>query len=666
VLKGSLAQGREEIILYLLSFKEIEEQMRAYPDREILLSTISEGQIGLLRLLIDFESWRLLLTQDRQTRIQALELAVRAGQLNILRELFMFEELREEAAILGHDLLRMVPLYAYRDMMRELFTIPAIRLDAMIGAPRPFLPRNFLGQRDILDDFLQFPLMEGAFDDPWNEGFFFGGGNHRNLMIEGILREQAQEEERGRNLQINNDRQSTHKQQIHTSVEKALSFLKEDYAGLGEEGISLKHNLTNYLNSFTFKNEDDRDSFLRMIFESYHLQSRSERLIQSEKYFNFFKQKVRLFISEGWTEGTELFGKLCHSYSMKGAENTCAFSVIGWFAGPIYDRALEENYSSEIYREGVTRERVLENLFLAFYECQRGGNFDSERDKGVFWRGRDVYADQDEPICAGGIMHKLIEKISFLLQGVTLDYSHHLVLLQKLVGLLKKDLLEAVLGSLSFDDLQERVMESYRESLEKFKREEQLRSPCAYMLTLRDITIDFRGRYPEDFFVQEILMLPSRYLHPLYKMSVLLRSLKSADLLTIETWLKTKQARSADSLLILQVQECLKELDDLQEQEDILELLMLLYTLNLSKGVILFTGYSIDEINKDFLLRKSLSYIDVLIDGRYEKDKRISSGLRGSENQNILYFSDKIHPDELMIDQEIEVGVSCDKIYIIS
>jgi len=100
------------------------------------------------------------------------------------------------------------------------------------------------------------------------------------------------------------------------------------------------------------------------------------------------------------------------------------------------------------------------------------------------------------------------------------------------------------------------------------------------------------------------------------------------------------------------------------EQEDILELLLLLSSLNLRKGIILFTGFSIDEINKDFLLRKSLSYIDVLIDGRYEKEKRISSGLRGSENQNILYFSDKIHPDELSIDQEIEVGVACDKIYI--
>ena len=100
------------------------------------------------------------------------------------------------------------------------------------------------------------------------------------------------------------------------------------------------------------------------------------------------------------------------------------------------------------------------------------------------------------------------------------------------------------------------------------------------------------------------------------------------------------------------------------EQEDILSLLMLISTLDLRKGVILFTGYLIDEINKDFLLRKSLSYIDVLIDGRYEKDKKISSGLRGSENQNILYFSDKIKPDEIMIDQEIEVGMRDDKIYV--
>ena len=91
------------------------------------------------------------------------------------------------------------------------------------------------------------------------------------------------------------------------------------------------------------------------------------------------------------------------------------------------------------------------------------------------------------------------------------------------------------------------------------------------------------------------------------------------------------------------------------EQEDILDLLIPLYNLNLPKGIILFSGYTIDEINNSSL-RECLNYIDVLIDGRYIDEQRISSGLRGSENQNIIYFSDKIKPEELEIDQEIEIG----------
>jgi anaerobic ribonucleoside-triphosphate reductase activating protein len=91
------------------------------------------------------------------------------------------------------------------------------------------------------------------------------------------------------------------------------------------------------------------------------------------------------------------------------------------------------------------------------------------------------------------------------------------------------------------------------------------------------------------------------------------------------------------------------------EQGDILDLLIPLYNLNLPKGIILFSGYTIDEINNSSL-RECLNYIDVLIDGRYIDEQRISSGLRGSENQNIIYFSDKIKPEELEIDQEIEIG----------
>lgn len=104
--------------------------------------------------------------------------------------------------------------------------------------------------------------------------------------------------------------------------------------------------------------------------------------------------------------------------------------------------------------------------------------------------------------------------------------------------------------------------------------------------------------------------------------------------------------------------------DPFEQPEELFNLLLLLEGLNLSKGVIVFTGYTIDEINKDFLLRKSLSYIDVLIDGRFFEERRISSGLRGSENQNIIYFSDKVLPEELEIDQSVEIGLEDDNIYV--
>lgn len=104
--------------------------------------------------------------------------------------------------------------------------------------------------------------------------------------------------------------------------------------------------------------------------------------------------------------------------------------------------------------------------------------------------------------------------------------------------------------------------------------------------------------------------------------------------------------------------------DPFEQPEELFNLLLLLEKLNLSKGVIVFTGYTIDEINKDFLLRKSLSYIDVLIDGRFFEEKRISSSLRGSENQNIIYFSNKVLPEELEIDQGVEIGLGNDNIYV--
>lgn len=49
--------------------------------------------------------------------------------------------------------------------------------------------------------------------------------------------------------------------------------------------------------------------------------------------------------------------------------------------------------------------------------------------------------------------------------------------------------------------------------------------------------------------------------------------------------------------------------------------------------VFCWTGYNVEEIDP-----KYLKYIDVLIDGKFEKDKRdITLKLRGSSNQRILY-----------------------------
>lgn len=51
----------------------------------------------------------------------------------------------------------------------------------------------------------------------------------------------------------------------------------------------------------------------------------------------------------------------------------------------------------------------------------------------------------------------------------------------------------------------------------------------------------------------------------------------------------------------------------------------------------LWTGYTIEEINK-FDNKDFLNYIDVLIEGRYIEEQRdVSLKLRGSKNQRILY-----------------------------
>lgn len=104
--------------------------------------------------------------------------------------------------------------------------------------------------------------------------------------------------------------------------------------------------------------------------------------------------------------------------------------------------------------------------------------------------------------------------------------------------------------------------------------------------------------------------------------------------------------------------------DPFEQPEELFYLLREIKQLDLSDGVIVFSGYTIDEIRVREELRKSLDYIDVLIDGLYIDEKRITNGLAGSSNQEFHFLTDKISRDSINIDQEVEIHSLGDLIQI--
>ena len=87
-------------------------------------------------------------------------------------------------------------------------------------------------------------------------------------------------------------------------------------------------------------------------------------------------------------------------------------------------------------------------------------------------------------------------------------------------------------------------------------------------------------------------------------------------------------------------------------------------------SIMLFTGFTLEQIleKKDEYFNKILSYLDIIIDGKFKKEKRINEPWRGSSNQNIYFLTnrysiedykkEKIGIDYLIKDNEIfEVGI---------
>lgn len=64
-------------------------------------------------------------------------------------------------------------------------------------------------------------------------------------------------------------------------------------------------------------------------------------------------------------------------------------------------------------------------------------------------------------------------------------------------------------------------------------------------------------------------------------------------------------------------------------------------------SVILFSGYTLEEVREMPLGHKVLRHVDVLIDGRFVAAQRLAQGLRGSANQKIHLLTNRYTREEI-------------------
>jgi anaerobic ribonucleoside-triphosphate reductase activating protein len=99
--------------------------------------------------------------------------------------------------------------------------------------------------------------------------------------------------------------------------------------------------------------------------------------------------------------------------------------------------------------------------------------------------------------------------------------------------------------------------------------------------------------------------------------------------------------------------------EPLQQAEGLLELLCGV-RLATRLSVVLFSGYTLEEILAMPLGRDILAHVDVLIDGRYDQMQRLARGLRGSGNQRIHFLTGRYSLEDLNRVPRAEVFISPD------
>jgi anaerobic ribonucleoside-triphosphate reductase activating protein len=72
-------------------------------------------------------------------------------------------------------------------------------------------------------------------------------------------------------------------------------------------------------------------------------------------------------------------------------------------------------------------------------------------------------------------------------------------------------------------------------------------------------------------------------------------------------------------------------------------------------SVVLFTGYTWEEIQHMPQKENLLKWVDILLAGRYDQTRRVASGLIGSSNKTIHFLSTRYNPADLTNVPESEV-----------
>lgn len=74
-------------------------------------------------------------------------------------------------------------------------------------------------------------------------------------------------------------------------------------------------------------------------------------------------------------------------------------------------------------------------------------------------------------------------------------------------------------------------------------------------------------------------------------------------------------------------------------------------------SILIFSGYTIEEIRELPQGPAILAHIDVLVDGRYQARQRLGRGLRGSANQRIHLLGDRYRPGDVEATPEAEIRI---------